>query len=72
MSKYNILLVTITGNVCVHVCVRERERDREHQSAQMHTRETAVTRSYIMIPASARARLAHDIITGRSPVVIKT
>lgn len=26
--------------------------------------------SYNMIPASARARLAHDVITGRSPATI--
>lgn len=32
-----------------------------------HTTETEETRSYIIIPASAKARLAHDIITGRSP-----
>lgn len=35
--------------------------------AGMPTKETEVTRSYIKIPASARARLAHDITTGRSP-----
>lgn len=29
--------------------------------------DTEVTRSYIIIPASARARLAQDIITDRSP-----
>jgi hypothetical protein len=28
-----------------------------------------VTRSYIMIPASASARLAHDIMMGRSPEI---
>ncbi|TQD68577.1 hypothetical protein C1H46_045890 [Malus baccata] len=33
----------------------------------MHTTETEATRSYIIIPASARARLAHDMITGKSP-----
>lgn len=32
-----------------------------------HTTETDATRSYIIIPASAKARLAHDITTGRSP-----
>jgi len=32
-----------------------------------HTTDTDVTRSYIMIPASASARLAHDIMMGRSP-----
>lgn len=34
---------------------------------QMHTTDTEATRSYIIIPASARATLAHDITTGRSP-----
>jgi hypothetical protein len=33
----------------------------------MHTTETPATRSYIIIPASAKARLAQDITTGRSP-----
>jgi hypothetical protein len=32
-----------------------------------HTTDTDVTRSYIMIPASASARLAHDMMMGRSP-----
>jgi hypothetical protein len=32
-----------------------------------HTTDTDVTRSYIMIPAYANARLAQDIIVGRSP-----
>lgn len=32
-----------------------------------HTTDTDVTRSYIIIPASASARLAHDIMMGRSP-----
>ena len=36
---------------------------------EMHTKETEATRSCIKIPASARARLAHDIMTGRSPAV---
>ena len=36
---------------------------------EMHTKETEATRSCIKIPASARARLAHDITTGRSPTV---
>jgi hypothetical protein len=31
------------------------------------TTETPATRSYIIIPASAKARLAQDITTGRSP-----
>lgn len=33
----------------------------------MHTTETEATKSYIIIPASARAILAHVITTGRSP-----
>jgi hypothetical protein len=33
------------------------------------TTETEETRSYIIIPASAKARLAQDIITGKSPAV---
>lgn len=36
---------------------------------EMHTKETEATRSCIKIPASARARLAQDITTGRSPGV---
>jgi hypothetical protein len=35
---------------------------------KIHTTETEATRSYIRIPASAKARLAHDMTTGRSPV----
>lgn len=35
--------------------------------ACIHTTETEAIKSYIIIPASARARLAHDITTGRSP-----
>lgn len=35
--------------------------------SKIHTTETEATRSYIIIPASARARLAHDMTTGRSP-----
>lgn len=37
----------------------------------MHTIETEATMSYNLIPASDRARLAHDITTGRSPVIVK-
>jgi hypothetical protein len=37
-----------------------------------HTTDTDVTRSYIMIPASANARLAQDIIMGRSPEMKET
>ena len=33
----------------------------------IYTTETPATRSYIIIPASARARLAQDTTTGRSP-----
>ena len=33
----------------------------------MHTTEAEARRSYIIIPASARATLAHEITTGRSP-----
>jgi hypothetical protein len=36
---------------------------------EMRTKETEATRSCIKIPASARARLAQDITTGRSPGV---
>lgn len=35
--------------------------------SKIHTTETAATRSYISIPASAKARLATDMTTGRSP-----
>ena len=35
--------------------------------SKIHTTETEATISYIIIPASARARLAHDMTTGRSP-----
>lgn len=34
---------------------------------RMHTTETPATRSNIIIPASAKARLAQDITTGISP-----
>lgn len=34
----------------------------------IHTTETDVTRSNIIIPASAKARLAQDMMTGRSPI----
>ena len=44
---------------------------REKTKTEMHTRETAATKSYIKIPASARARLAHDTMTGSSPAEMK-
>lgn len=34
----------------------------------IHTTETDVTMSNIIIPASAKARLAQDMMTGRSPI----
>jgi hypothetical protein len=39
--------------------------------SKLCTTETEETRSYIIIPASAKARLAQDIITGKSPAVKK-
>lgn len=44
----------------------------EKYKYKIHTTETEATRSYIIIPASARARLAHDMTTGRSPATSST
>lgn len=44
----------------------------EKYKCKIHTTETEATRSYIIIPASARARLAHDMTTGRSPATSST
>lgn len=38
-------------------------------SMKVHTTETEATKSYNIIPASANARLAHDITTARSPAI---
>ena len=35
--------------------------------SKIHTTETTATRSYNIIPSSARERLAHDMAIGRSP-----